>query len=174
MPPSSSELEFVGHRIDRFFHQRILTLVLPRPLTLAMALAVAVLLPTRAHAVGIGVDVGAGAWVLEGLQADVHFRIDQQLMEIVKIGLRPGLGIAQYQPTSRLLVPLDAYVNLKLAIVYLEVLGGIYWIPSHVDPIRAHFAGGLGVEIWKFKVGIEVGYLQPSVNILGRVGFTFF
>jgi hypothetical protein len=139
-----------------------------------MALTIALLFPSRANAIGIGVDVGAGAWVLEGLQADVHFRVEQELLEVLKIGLRPGLGIAQYNPESRLLIPLDAYVQLKVLFLYFEALGGIYWIPSHIDPIRAHVGGGLGVTIWKFSFGIEVAYLQPSINILGRVAFTFF
>lgn len=140
----------------------------------AMALTIALLFPSRAGAIGLGVDVGAGAWILEGLQADVHFRIDQELLEVLKIGLRPGLGYAQYEPVSRILIPLDAYVRLKILILYLEALGGVYFIPSHVDPVRAHFGGGFGVTIWKFWVGVEVAYLQPSINILGRVGFTFF
>ena len=80
---------------------------------------------SRSGNIGIGVDVGAGAWVLEGLQADVHFRIDQELLEILKIGLRPGLGIAQYEPVSRLLVPVAAYVRLKVLCLYFEALGGV-------------------------------------------------
>ena len=139
-----------------------------------MALAVAVLLPTRANAIGLGVDVGAGAWVLEGLQADVHLRVVHEFFDTLKVGVRPGLGLTLYQPTSRLMVPLDAFVKLRLSILYLEALGGVYWIPSHLDPIRAHLAGGIGLQIWKFSVGVEVGYLEPSLNILGRVGFTFF
>lgn len=143
-------------------------------LTLAWALGVALLLPARAEAIGLGLDVGAGSWLLEGLQADLHLRVDQELLEILKIGVRPGLEITLNQPESRVGVPLDAFVRVKLAILYLEVLGGMYWIPSSVDPVRGHLAAGVGVQIWKFQVGLEAGYLQPSLNILGRVGFTFF
>lgn len=136
--------------------------------------AVLMLGSLRAEAIGLGVDVGAGSWVLEGPQVDVHVRIDQELFDFLKIGLRPGLGLALYEPESRLFVPLDAFARVKLAIVYAEVLGGIYWIPSLAESIRPHVAAGVGLQIWKFSFGVEVGYLQPSLNILGRVGFTFF
>ena len=139
-----------------------------------LALAAALLLPARAEAIGLGVDVGAGTWLLEGLQADLHLRVEQELFDILKIGIRPGVEFTLYQPTSRIGVPLDAFVRVKLAIVYLEALGGLYWIPSSVDPIRAHVAGGVGLQVWKFSFGVEVGYLQPSLSVLGRVGFTFF
>ena len=145
-----------------------------RRVTPVLALCAALLGPARAEAIGLGVDVGAGSWILEGLQADVHLRVDQELFSFLKVGLRPGLELTVYQPTSRFGVPLDAYVRVKIAILYLEALGGIYWIPSSVEPIRAHLAGGVGFEIWKFFVGVEVGYLSPSFNALGRVGFTFF
>jgi hypothetical protein len=139
-----------------------------------LALVTALLLPARAEAIGLGVDVGAGTWLLEGLQADLHLRVDQELFDFLKIGLRPGVALTLYEPTSRIGVPLDAFVRVKLSIVYLEGLGGMYWVPSSVDPIRAHVAGGVGLQIWKFNFGVEVGYLQPSLNVLGRVGFTFF
>ena len=139
-----------------------------------LALLLALALPAPAQAIGLGVDVGAGAWLLEGLQADVHLRVEHEFFDMLKVGVRPGLAYLHYEPTPRLAIPLDAFVKLKLAILYVEALGGMYWIPSHVDPVRAHVAGGLGVQIWKFSIGIEVGYLQPSINILGRVGFTFF
>lgn len=143
-------------------------------LTRLALIAAVLLIPTRAEAIGLGVDLGAGSWVLEGLQADLHLRVDHEFFDMLKIGIRPGIELTQYEPVSRFGVPLDAFVRVKLAVIYLEALGGMYWIPSSIDPIRAHLAGGFGVQIWKFSVGIEVGYLQPSLNVLGRVGFTFF
>ena len=140
------------------------------------ALAVVLLIPARVEAIGLGIDVGAGAWVLEGPQADVHVRVDHEFFEMLKVGIRPGLAVTSYayDPALRFSMPLDAFVKIKLAIIYLEVLGGIYWMPTSVDPIRAHLAGGVGLQIWKFLIGVEVGYLQPTLNVLGRVGFTFF
>jgi hypothetical protein len=142
-----------------------------RRLTLLLSL---VLFPTTAHAIGLGVDVGAGTWLLEGLQGDVHLRVEQELFDFLVIGVRPGVEVTLNQPYSRVGFPVDLSAKFKLAIVYLEALGGLYWIPSSVDPIRAHVAAGLGLTIWKFQVGVEVGYLQPSLNLLARVGFTFF
>lgn len=142
-----------------------------RRLALVLALF---LLPGSAHAFGLGVDVGAGTWLLEGLQGDVHLELEQELFEILTIGARPGVTLTLTEPYARVGFPIDLSVRLKLAIVYLEALGGALWIPSSVDPLRAHVAGGVGVQLWKFRVGVEVGYLQPSLSLLARVGFTFF
>ncbi|MFZ5446097.1 MAG: hypothetical protein ACOZQL_39285 [Myxococcota bacterium] len=142
-----------------------------RRLTLVLALF---LLPTTAHAVGLGVDVGAGTWLLEGLQGDVHLSVEQELLDFLVIGARPGVSLTLTEPNPRVGFPIDLSVRLKLAFLYLEGLAGMLWMPSSIDPIRAHAAAGLGLQLWKFRVGVEVGYLQPSLSLLARVGFTFF
>lgn len=141
------------------------------PVALACCLALAAL---PARAVGLGMDVGAGTWLLEGLQGDVHLRVYQPLVEVLSIAVRPGVLVTLNEPYARVGVPLDVSARLTLAFFYLEALGGLLWIPSAADPVRGHVAGGLGFQIWKFQVGVEVGYLQPSLNALARVGFTFF
>jgi len=139
-----------------------------------MVACAAMLVALPARAVGLGVDVGAGTWLLEGLQADAHLKVEQELLSFLTIAARPGVAVTLNQPNARVAIPLDLSVKLKIAILYLEALGGLFWVPSSIDPLRAHVAGGVGVQIWKFQVGIEVGYLQPSLNLLARVGFTFF
>lgn len=145
-----------------------------RRAALALALACPLLVASPARAVGLGLDVGAGTWLLEGLQGDVHLRVFQPFLEVLSVSLRPGLALTLNEPTARLAVPLDAGLRLTVAFFYLEALGGLYWVPSSIDPVRAHVAGGLGFRLWKFTLGVEVGYLQPSLNALARVGFTFF
>lgn len=145
-----------------------------RRVALALALACPLLVAAPARAVGLGLDVGAGSWLLEGLQADVHVRVFQPVLEVLSVSLRPGLALTLSEPTARFAVPLDAGLRLTIAILYLEALGGLYLIPSSVDPVRAHVAGGLGFRLWKFTIGVEVGYLQPSLHALARVGFTIF
>lgn len=144
-----------------------------RQLALALAAATA-LVASPARAVGLGIDVGAGTWLLEGLQGDVHLRVSQQLLGPLSVALRPGVAVTLNEPVSRLAVPLDAIVRLTLAFFYVEALGGVYWIPSSIEPWRLHAGGGFGFTIWKFQVGVELAYLQPSLNVLARVGFTFF
>ncbi len=145
-----------------------------RRVALALALTCPLLTSTPARAVGLGVDVGAGTWLLEGLQGDLHLRIYQPFLEVLSVAVRPGVVLTLNEPVSRVGFPLDLTARLTLAFFYVEALGGLYWIPSSIDPLRAHVAGGLGFQIWKFTVGVEVGYLQPSINALARVGFTFF
>ncbi|MFO0597343.1 MAG: hypothetical protein U0228_18690 [Myxococcaceae bacterium] len=145
-----------------------------RSLLLASCLGSVLLVASPARAIHLGVDVGAGTWLLEAPQIDAHFRVDQELFSWLRIGVRPGVALTFNQPNSRLAVPLDASVKVKLFILYVEAFGGIYWIPSSVDPVRAHWGGGVGFRIWKFELGLEVAYLQPSVSLLGRVGFTFY
>lgn len=146
-----------------------------RRLALVLMLGGALFLPRKAHAIGLGVDVGGGSWLFTGLQLDAHLRVDQELLSVLKVGLRPGVAWTMIEPgVGRLSVPLDAYLRLTLAFFYVEALGGLYWTPSYRDPIAWHAGGGLGVQIWKFTVGVEAAYLQPSFNVLGRVGFVFF
>jgi hypothetical protein len=144
-----------------------------RHATLALSVAVA-LLASPARAVGLGVDVGAGSWLLEGLQGDVHLRVYQPFLKVLSVAARPGVALTLNEPVSRVAVPLDLTARLTLAFFFVEAIGGVYWIPSSIEPWRAHAAGGLGFQIWKFQVGVEVGYLQPSLNVLARVGFTIF
>lgn len=152
-----------------------------RRLMLVSAICGALFLPGKAHAIGLGIDVGGGTYLFNGLQLDAHLRVDQELFSWLKIGLRPGIAYTMYQPEGRISVPVDLMLRVQLAIFYLDAMGGLYWTPSAADPIAWHAAGGLGVAIWKFTVGVEIGYLAvgptwstPSANILGRVGFTFF
>lgn len=145
-----------------------------RRLALALAIACPLLLASPARAVGLGLDVGAGTWLLEGLQGDLHLRVYQPFLEVLSVSLRPGVVLTLNEPTPRLGLPLDAGLRLTLAFFYVEALGGMYWIPSAAQPLRAHVAGGLGFQVWKLTIGVEVGYLQPSLNALARVGITFF
>lgn len=140
----------------------------------ALALAVVLLAPSPAQAIHLGVDVGAGAWLLSGPVADAHFRVDQELFDWIRIGVRPGVMFAFTEPTTRFGVPLDAAVKFKLFVLYLDVFGGIVWLPSYADPVRMHIGGGVGFRLWKLEFGFEVAYLQPSITAMGRIGFTFY
>lgn len=145
-----------------------------RRLILTLVATTVLLLPRSAHAIGLGVDVGGGSWLFTGLQLDAHLRVDQELLEVLKIGVRPGIAYTLTQPVGRVSLPLDATLRLTLGFFYLEALGGLYWTPSYANPLAWHAGGGLGVQIWKFSVGVEASYLQPTFNVLGRVAFTFF
>lgn len=140
----------------------------------ALVLAVAVLAPSPARAIHLGIDVGAGAWLLEAPLVDAHFRVDQELFDWLRIGVRPGVGVNFASPDARFTVPLDGSVKIKLFVLYLEVFAGILWIPSHANPVRTHIGGGVGFRLWKLEFGFEAAYLQPSIAIMGRVGFTFY
>jgi hypothetical protein len=140
----------------------------------ALVLAVAVLAPSPARAIHLGVDVGGGAWLLEAPLVDVHFRLDQELFDWLRIGVRPGVGVNFASPDARFTVPLAGSVKLKFLVFFLEIFAGILWIPSHANPIRTNLGGGLGLRLWKLELGIELAYLQPSISVGGRIGFTFY
>ncbi|MFT3709488.1 MAG: hypothetical protein QM817_17785 [Archangium sp.] len=143
--------------------------------TFAAAAVIAIALGSSpARAVNVTADVGGGVWLLEATQLDAHFRVDQELFDWFRVGVRPGVAVTLSEPNPRLAIPLDALVRFKLFVVYLDVFGGMYWIPSHVEPVRLHLGGGVGFKIWRFEFGFEVAYLQPSINLLGRVGFTIY
>jgi hypothetical protein len=140
----------------------------------ALVLVGAVLAPSPARSIHLGVDVGGGAWLLEAPLVDVHFRLDQELFDWLRIGVRPGVGVTFASPDPRLTVPLAGSVKLKFLVFFVEIFGGIVWIPSHVNPIRTNLGGGLGLRLWKLEFGVDLAYLQPSIAVMGRVGFTFY
>lgn len=138
----------------------------------ALALTAVLVGASPARAIGFTADAGGGVWLLEATQFDFHVRIDQKLfIDWLHIGVRPGLALTLNEPNPRLAIPLDALVRLKMFFVYLDFFGGIYWIPSHLDSVRSHLGGGVGVKIWRLEIGFEVSYLNPSAVLMGRVGF---
>ncbi len=122
----------------------------------------------------LGVEAAGGVWLLEAPTFEVEAKGQLRLFSWLFVGVRPGLAFIFNEPNTRLAVPLDATLKVKLFIFFFEAIGGAWFIPSHQDVVRPHLAGQLGLEIWRFTFGAEVSYLSPSVTISGRVGIRIF
>ncbi|PZR13514.1 MAG: hypothetical protein DI536_12195 [Archangium gephyra] len=122
----------------------------------------------------LGVEAAGGVWLLEAPYFDVELKGQLRLFSWLYLGVRPGVAVLFQEPNTRLAVPLDATLKVKLFIFFFEAIGGAWFIPSHRDVVRPHLAGQLGLEIWRFTFGAEVSYLAPSITISGRVGIRIF
>lgn len=122
----------------------------------------------------LGVEAGGGVWLLEAPFFDVELKGQLRLFSWLFVGVRPGIGVIFNEPNTRIAVPLDATLKVKLFIFFFEAIGGMWLIPSHADVVRPHLAGQIGLEIWRFTFGAEVSYLAPSITVSGRVGIRIF
>jgi hypothetical protein len=136
---------------------------------LAAALALAWARPAAASvALGLGadylVDPSEGAFQLT-------LAADTPLARHVSVGARFGAMLVS--GPSRLGVPLDARLRIRMQRVYLEGLIGP-WIVFKDDPaVRFHGAIGFGVVSRGVQLGLEVGYLDPTAMIGLRLAFPF-
>ncbi len=144
-----------------------------RKLALAMVLGTVLFVPARAHAVTLGFDLGGGYWFQDTAQFDFHFRVQFALGKYVSVGVRPGL-LLNVRPGVEVGLPVDAYFRFHVSRLYFDVLGGLAVLFGNPLPLRAHVAGGMGVNIAKgFALGVEAGWLQDGAQILARFSFSF-
>lgn len=122
----------------------------------------------------LGVEAAGGVWLLEAPYFDVELKGQLRLFSWLYLGVRPGVAVIFQEPNTRLAIPLDATLKVKLFIFFFEAIGGAWFIPSHQDVVRPHLAGQLGIEVWRLTFGAEVSYLSPSITVSGRVGIRIF
>ncbi len=142
-------------------------------------LAAVILSATSAHAsFHIGVDAGAGYWAVPTgtsfpgvAQFDAHVSVRKGLGDHFQLGLRPGV-MFNVSPDVAIGIPIDAQFRFKLAIVYLEALGGVAILLNDAAAVRAHVALGVGLTLLGFSFGLEAGYLMNGPVAGIRIGFS--
>ena len=97
-------------------------------------------------------DPGSGALLLT-------LAGDTPLSRSLSAGGRIGV-LLQADPT-RLGVPIDGALRLRLGRFYVEGLAGP-WISFSGEAVRLHAAIGFGLVTKDLQVGLEVGWLDPS------------
>lgn len=142
-------------------------------------LAAVVLSATSAHAsFHFGIDAGAGYWAVPTgtsfpgvAQFDAHVSLRKGFGKVFELGLRPGVML-NVSPDIAFGIPIDAQLRFKLAIVYLEALGGVAILLQDPAPVRAHAALGVGLTLLGFSFGVEGGYLMNGLVAGIRIGFS--
>jgi hypothetical protein len=130
--------------------------------------------PFKAEAVGFGLEVSGG---LTTPAPTPHFQfaadLRQNLVSRLALGFRGGLGLTVNGGTT-FSIPLDLYLNIFLASRFsLEAGGGLWIYPNTDTTLRAHFGGGLNIRFGSLELAFHVGYLQPGLVALVRVGYFF-
>jgi hypothetical protein len=134
----------------------------------AAAALATVAIPRPAHA-GLHIGVGADYWVEHNAAFQLTFLADTYLARSFSLGGRFGaMLVTTSGPTVGLPIDISLRIHLPRAGMYLEGLVGP-WIVFTDTPVRAHVAGGFGLERGPLTFGLEVGYLQPN----GIIGLRF-
>ena len=132
-----------------------------------------VLAPGRADAVGLELGLNGGYWFRKSPQFGVTFGAGEHLGKNVSVNVRAGLLINTYfsGAASELGVPVDAVLRFHIQRMYIEAVGGPWFLFGPLDFLRAHFAIGFGAYLRSFSFGIEAGWLQNEALLLARFGF---
>lgn len=127
--------------------------------------------PARA----LGAEAGLGADYLADDEAGSFMgfvAVDTRIARRLTLGGRFGLAVVS-DPT-RFALPLDARLRFKLRRFYLDGLAGAWLFFKGEDHFRFHAAGGAGFVVSRnVRLGAELGYLDPSLMVGGRVAVAF-
>ncbi len=141
---------------------------------LVCAFAGALLLSAR-PARALGAEAGLGAdYLFDDEAGDFmgFIALDTSLVPRLTLGARFGM-VLESDP-SRFGIPLDARLRLRIRRLYLEGLAGGWLFFKGDDNFRFHAAGGAGLTIARaVRMGLEVGYLDPSAMVGLRLAFGF-
>ena len=64
-------------------------------------------------------------------------------------------------------------LRFRIKRIFLEPLGGPWFVLGRPDFLRAHAGMAIGVLFGAFELSVEAGWLQPSALLLGRFSFHF-
>jgi hypothetical protein len=140
----------------------------------ACALVAAALVASRpARAAETELGVGAD-WLVDDNATDVlaTLAVSTRIAPRVSVGAR--FGAALVNDPTRLAIPIDARVRLRLIKAYVEGLAGVWLLTKEDKHVRLHVAAGAGLRLVpKISVGLEVGYLDPTSMIGARLAVAF-
>jgi hypothetical protein len=117
---------------------------------------------------GLGAD-----WLVD--PGDGAFQLtlagERQVVRSLDVGGR--IGVLLLSGPSRVGVPVDASLRLRLGRLYVEGLAGPWIVFDDGDALRLHAAVGFGVVARGVQLGLEVGYLDPTSMVGLRLAFPF-
>ena len=121
-----------------------------------------------AVALGLGADYlldpGDGAFQLT-------LAAENRLARHVRLGVR--FGAMLLSGPSRVGVPIDARLRIRVQRLYVEGLVGPWIVFDDGDALKLHAGIGFGILSRGVQLGLELGYLDPTSMIGVRVAFPF-
>jgi hypothetical protein len=89
----------------------------------------------------------------------------------LRLGVRFGAMLLS-DPT-RVGVPIDGRLRIRVQRLYLEGLVGPWIVFDDDEPLKLHAGVGFGILSRGVQLGLELGYLDPTAMIGVRVAFPF-
>lgn len=139
-------------------------------------LVVCVVLMTSgsASALGVSIEGAGGVWFAPAApQFQVTLAVHQPLGSVVALGLRSGVALNLWGGPPQVAIPIDVMLRFRIKRIFLEPLGGPWFLLGDTSFLRAHAGMAIGVLFGSFELSVEAGWLQPSALLLARFSFRF-
>ncbi len=138
---------------------------------LLVALLAFVVLTGFARPANASVNLGLGAdWIEGGVGAlNLTLGVDTFLARSLSLGGRAG--VAFFDDSHHLGIPIDLRLKLHVQRVYFEGLVGPWMLIDDGDLFRFHGAFGFGIESGSLAFGLEVGRLGRATMLGLRLAF---
>ncbi|WP_242335071.1 MULTISPECIES: hypothetical protein [unclassified Anaeromyxobacter] len=135
--------------------------------SLAVAAALAWARPADASvALGLGADYLLDPEIGE---FQLTLGVATPLARHLSVGAR--FGAMLLSEPSRVGVPLDVKLRVRMDRLYVEGLAGPWIVFDDDDALKLHAAVGFGLVARAVSFGLEVGYLDPTAMIGVRLAF---
>jgi hypothetical protein len=117
---------------------------------------------------GLGAD-----WLVDPEDGAFQLTLAGEKQVVRNLAVGGRLGVLLLSGPSRLGVPIDASLRLRLGRFYVEGLAGPWIVFDDGDALRLHAAIGIGLIARGVQLGLEVGYLDPTSMVGVRLAFPF-
>lgn len=117
---------------------------------------------------GLGAD-----WLVDPERGALELTLAGERQVVRNLAVGGRVGVLLLSGPTRLGVPLDASLRLRLGRFYVEGLAGPWVVFDDGDALRLHAAIGIGLVARGVQLGLEVGYLDPTSMIGLRLAFPF-
>jgi hypothetical protein len=138
----------------------------------ASAVVLATLAWARPAEAGVALGLGAD-YLLDPAAGALELTLaaESRFGRHVRLGAR--FGAMLLSGPSRIGVPIDARLRIRVQRIYVEGLVGPWIVFDDADALKLHAGIGFGVFSRGVQLGLELGYLDPTAMIGVRVAFPF-
>ena len=138
---------------------------------LLVALLALVALAGFARPANASVNLGLGADWIEGGVGELNLTLGVDTFLARNLSLGGRAGVAFFDDSHHLGIPIDLRLKLHVQRVYFEGLVGPWMLIDDGDLFRFHGAFGFGLESGSLAFGLEVGRLGRATMLGLRLAF---
>jgi hypothetical protein len=138
---------------------------------LLIAMLAVVALTGFARPANASVNLGLGADWIEGGVGELNLTLGVDTFLARSLSLGGRAGVAFFDDSHHLGIPIDLRLKLHVQRVYFEGLVGPWMLIDDGDLFRFHGAFGFGLESGSLAFGLEVGRLGRATMLGLRLAF---